>query len=72
MVRRFFAESTVAPVLVAAAVGIVIVYSVVMQVSSLVAERRCLDNGYHTVKTVGYSTYCSKVVNGSSMTVKVR
>ena len=72
MVRRFFAESNVAPVLVAAAAGILIVYSVVMQVSSLVAESRCLDNGYHTVKTVGYSTYCSKVVNGSSMTVKVR
>jgi len=43
-----------------------------MEVSGLVAERRCLDNGYHTVKTVGFSTYCSKVVNGSSMTTKVR
>lgn len=58
--------------LLLAATALVVVFGGVMEVSQFLAERSCMTKGYQTTKTVGFSTWCSKVENGTTVTVKVR
>lgn len=69
---RKYTSSDIMGNIIIAAVLVLFVCGLVVKVQKVVAEQKCVEGGYTTTKHIGFNTWCSKVVNGSTVTIKVR